>query len=139
MASFTKLPDATKNTIVDSVTSSFGASAVIKIYGGPILATFAEAISTQLLLSTHTCSVTVAPAASGGTVNLNAITDGTGSAAATGAGTTAVFGIVETSGGTRKLVFSVGATGCDLNMTPDALIKTGQLVKIDSFSLTSGN
>ena len=139
MASFTKLDPAIKNAIVDSVGSELGANAVLKLYGAPMIASFAEAITTQPLLSTHACSATFAPPASGGSATVNAIANGTGTAAATSGGIAAVFGILETSGGARKVVFSVGATGCDMNMTPDSIIKTNQTVIIDSFTIASSN
>lgn len=123
-----------RNAMLDTVTTNAGASALIRIYDGTRPATGG---ATTNLLATLTCNATFAPASSGGVLTLNAITSGTGTAAA-GAGTTATWFRLTTSGGTFVLDGSISTSGSDLNMS-STTIATGQTVAISSFVLTEGN
>jgi hypothetical protein len=126
-----------RNAMQDAITTQCGASALLKIYSGTQAATPETAIGAQVLLATLTCNATFAPAASGGVLTLNAITNGTGTAGA-GGGTTATWFRLETSGSTAKIDGTVGTTGCDLNLN-NTSIATGQTVSVTAFTLTNGN
>lgn len=101
-----------RNAALDAFVSHVGASAVIRWYDGTQPTDADTAIGAQVLIVTLACSATMAPAASGGTLTLNAITGA--NAVATGNPTT--WGSILTSGFTRKLDFSIGTSGANLNL-----------------------
>lgn len=138
MASNLKFSAALKNAQLDAITTKAGASALLKLYSGTQPAGPDTAVTSQVLLATLTCNVTFAPAASGGVLTLNSITDGTGSAGAAG-GTNATWYRLTDSGGTAIVDGSVGTSGADLNLTGTVSIATGQPVKVSSFTFTAGN
>lgn len=137
MASNLKYSTTLKNAQQDAITATVGASALLNIYDGTQPASPNTAISTQNLLATLTCNATFAPAASGGVVTANSITNGTGTAAA-GAGTTATWYRLTTSGGTAHIDGTVGTSGADLNLN-NTSIATGQTVSVTSATWTNGN
>lgn len=137
MASNLKYSAALKNGQQDAITTKLGASAVLKIYAGTQPASPDTAISSQTLLAALTCNAIFAPAAAGGVLTLNSISDGTGTAGA-GAGTAATFFRLTTSGGTAHIDGTVGISGADLNLN-NTNIATGQTVSVTSFTLTNGN
>lgn len=137
MASNLKYSVALKNAQQDAITTKIGASAVLNIYAGTQPASPDTAISSQTLLATLTCNATFAPAAAGGVLTLNSISNGTGTAGA-GAGTDATFFRLTTSGGTAHIGGTVGISGADLNLN-NTNIATGQTVSVTSFTLTNGN
>jgi hypothetical protein len=79
----------------------------------------------------------------GGVLTFNPVGDTTGTAACTASGKTATWGRLRSAAagvsGLGVLDFAVGATGCDMNLTPDALIKTGQTLSIPSFVINAAN
>lgn len=117
--------------MLDAITAAAGASALLRIYDGTRPATGGTATT---LLAELTCNATFAPAASGGVLTLNAITQDS-SANATG---TATWFRITTSGGTFVLDGSVGTTGSDLNLTTTSIVAT-QPVSVTSFTITEGN
>jgi hypothetical protein len=125
---------AVKNARLDAITTAIGASGRIKIYdatgGVPAIGT---AISTQVLLADLPASATFAPAASGGVLTANAITNA--NAAATG---TAAFYRATTSGGTACVQGTCGAGSGDLNLNTTSLVSGGP-VAVSSLTITSGN
>ena len=137
MASNLKYSVALKNGQQDAITTKLGASAVLNIYAGTQPASPDTAISSQTLLASLTCNATFAPAAAGGVLTLNSISNGTGTAGA-GAGTNATFFRLTTSGGTAHIDGTVGISGADLNLN-NTNIATGQTVSVTSFTLTNGN
>lgn len=120
-----------RNGMMDFITSTVGASGLLSIYNGLRPATGGTATT---LLAQLTCNVTFAPAASGGVLTLNSITQDS-SANATG---TATWFRVTTSGGTFAFDGDVGTSGSDLNLTTTSIVAT-QPVSVTSFVITEGN
>jgi hypothetical protein len=120
-----------RNAMLDEITAAVGASGLLRIYDGTRPATGGAATT---LLAELTCNATFAPAASGGVLTLNAITQDS-SANATG---TATWFRITTSGGTAVIDGNVGTSGSDLNLTTTAIV-SGQPVSISSFVITEGN
>lgn len=137
MAFNLKYSTTLKNAQQNAITSTLGASALLKIYSGTQPATPDTAITSQVLLATLTCNATFAAAAASGVLTLNAISNGTGTAGA-GAGTTATWFRLDTSGGTGHIDGTVGITGSDLNLN-NTNIAQNQTVSVTSFTLTNGN
>jgi len=122
---------AVRNAMLDDITAAAGASALLSIYDGTRPATGGAATT---LLAQLTCNATFAPAASGGVLTLNAITQDS-SANATG---TATWFRITTSGATHVLDGNVGTSGSDLNLTTTSIVAT-QPVSVTSFTITEGN
>ncbi len=123
---------AVRNAMLDALTSQAGASALLRIYDGARPATGGAATT---LLAELVCNATFAPAASGGTLTLNAIANDT---AANATGTATWFRIVKADGTTHVLDGSVGTSGADLNMNTVSIV-TGGPVAVSSFVITGGN
>lgn len=120
-----------RNARMDAITTAVGASGLLRIYDGTRPATGGTATT---LLAQLTCNATFAPAASGGVLTLNAITQDS-SADATG---TATWFRLTTSGGTAQVDGNVGTSGSDLNLTTASIV-SGQPVSVTSFVITEGN
>jgi hypothetical protein len=120
-----------RNAMLDEITAAAGASALLRIYDGSRPATGGAATT---LLAELTCNATFAPAASGGALTLNAITQ---DASANATGTATWFRLV-TSGATFVMDGNVGTSGSDLNLTTTSIVAT-QPVSISSAVLTEGN
>lgn len=123
---------ATRNARLDAITTSAGASALLRIYDGTRPATGGAATT---LLAELVCNATFAPAASGGVLTLNAIAQ---DASANATGTATWFRIVKADGTTFVLDGDVGTSGSDLNLTTTAIVIT-QPVSATSFVITEGN
>ena len=137
MASNLKYSASLKNAQQNQLTSTIGASCLINIYAGSQPASPDTAISSQTLLATLTGNATFAPASSAGVLTLNSITNGTGLAAA-GAGTSATFFRITTSGGTAHIDGTVGTSGADLNLN-NVSIAQNQTVSVTSWTFTNAN
>ncbi len=120
-----------RNAKLNAITTAVGASALLRIYSGTRPATGGTATT---LLAELTCNATFAPAASGGVLTLNAITQ---DASADATGTASWFRIL-TSGASAQIDGNVGTSGSDLNMTTTSLVAT-QPVSVTSFTITDGN
>ena len=120
-----------RNAMLDAITTAAGGSALLRIYDGTRPAT-GGAVTT--LLAELTCNATFAPAASGGTLTLNSITQ---DSSANASGTATWFRIVS-SGLTFVLDGNVGTSGSDLNLTTTTIV-AGQPVSVTSFVVTEGN
>lgn len=120
-----------RNAMLDAITTAAGGSALLNIYDGTRPATGGAATT---LLAQLTCNATFAPAASGGVLTLNAITQDA-SANATG---TATWFRITTSGGTFVLDGNVGTSGSDLNLSSTSIVAT-QPVSVTAFVITEGN
>lgn len=123
-----------RNAMLDTITTRAGASALLRIYDGTRPATGA-AITSQVLLAELTCNATFAPAASGGTLTLNAITQ---DSSANNTGTASWFRIVKSDGTSFVLDGNVGTSGSDLNLVTTSIVAT-QPVSVTSFVITEGN
>jgi len=126
-----------RNTMLDAITTAAGASALLRIYDstGTGRPATGGAVTTQVLLAELTCNATFAPAASGGVLTLNAITQ---DSSANNTGTATWFRLVKSDGTTFVLDGSVSTTGSDLNLTTTSIVST-QPVSVTTFILTEGN
>jgi hypothetical protein len=120
-----------RNSRMDQVSSAVGSAGLLRIYNAPRPATGGAPTT---LLSELTLGSPMAPAASGGVLTLNSITQDS-SANATG---TAAWFRLTTSGGTAQVDGDVGTSGSDLNLTTTSIV-TGQPVQVTSFTITEGN
>jgi len=121
-----------RNTMLDAITSLAGASCLINIYDGTRPATGGTATT---LLAQLTGNATFAPAASGGVLTLNAITQ---DSSANATGTATWFRIYASNGTTHVMDGNVGTSGSDLNLTTVSIV-TAQPVSISSFVITEAN
>jgi hypothetical protein len=130
-----KFDTTTRNAEMDAVTTRVGTSARLRVYNGTRPANPGTAITTQTMLVELTCNATAfAPAASGGVLTANAISNGT--AAATG--TASWFRLFQSNGTTAIMDGDVGTSGSDLNLN-NTSIATSQTVSVTSFTVTEGN
>lgn len=125
------LSTTARNARLDAITTAVGASGLIRIYNGTRPASGGSA-TTQL--AQLTCGATFAPAASGGILTVNTITNDS-SADASG---TATWFRVTTSGGTFVIDGDVSTSGSDLNLNTTTIVIGGP-VSISSFVITEGN
>lgn len=126
------IAETTRNAMLDEITARAGSSALLRIYDGSRPATGGTATN---LLAELTCNATFAPAASGGVLTLNAITQ---DSSANATGTATWFRIVQSGGSTHVLDGNVGTSGSDLNLNSTSIV-TGGSVAISSFTITAGN
>ena len=123
---------ALRNAQLDEITTRAGASALLRIYDGTRPATGGTATT---LLAELTCNATFAPAASGGVLTLNAISDDT---SANATGTATWFRIVQSDGSTHVMDGGVSTSGSDLNFDSVSFV-AGGTVSVSSFTITAGN
>ena len=126
--------EALRNAQLDEVTAEIDAGAaggLLRIYDGVRPATGG---ATTTLLAELTMSVTSFPAASGGTMTANTITD---DSSANATGTATWFRIVDSD---LNFVMDgdVGTSGSDLNLNTTS-ITAGATVSVTSFVLNAGN
>ena len=117
---------------LDQITTRAGASALLHIYDGSRPATGGTATT---LLAELTCNATFAPAASGSSLTLNAIT---ADSSANATGTATWFRIVKSDTTTHVMDGSVGVGTGDLQLN-SASITSGGTVSVTSFVITAGN
>ena len=130
-----KFDTATRNAEMDAVTTRVGTSARLRVYNGTRPANPGTAITTQTMLVELTCNATAfAPAASGGVLTANAISNGTAAAN----GTASWFRLFQSNGTTAIIDGDVGTSGSDLNLN-NTSIATSQTVSVTSFAITEGN
>lgn len=122
---------AVRNAMLDTITAAIGASGLLRIYNGtrPATGGAATTLGAQLALS-----ATSAPAASGGVLTFNSITQDSSADNSI----TATWFRVTTSGGTQVIDGDVAASASDLNLTPATIVAT-QPVSVTSFVITEGN
>jgi hypothetical protein len=121
-----------RNAKLDAITTFAGNSGKLRIYSGTRPATGGAATT---LLAELTCNATFAPAASGGVLTLNAITQ---DSSADSTGTASCFRLLKSDGTTIVLDGNVGTSGSDLNLNTTSLV-TGAAVQVTSFTITDGN
>jgi len=122
---------------LSAANTRIGANGIVTLYGGQRPASPDVAPGSQPLV-TFAASSTFASTPTTAVLTANPIAQGTGTAAATAAGTPATWGRIADSTGVGVIDFEVGA-GKDLVMTPDAVIKTNLSVTIDQIKITAGN
>ena len=125
-----------RNTMLDSITTRAGASALLRFYDstGTGRPATGAAVTTQVKLAELVCNATFAPASSGGILTLNAIA----AANALATGTCTWFRIVKADGTTFVMDGNVGTSGSDLNMNATAFT-VGVQISVTAFTVTEGN
>ena len=121
-----------RNAFLDAITTRAGASAKLRVYDGTRPATGGTATS---LLAELTCNATFAPAASGGVLTLNAITQ---DSSADATGTATWFRIVKSDGTTFVMDGNVGTASSDFNLNTVSVV-IGGVVACTAASITAGN
>lgn len=134
MANNLKYAVTLKNAKLDAITTAVGASGLLRIYSGTQPTNPDTALSGNTQLAELACSATFAAGASSGVLTVNTITADS-SADNTG---TATFGSFLTSGATRKVDFTVGTSGADLNFNTVSFV-SGAQVSVSSFTITAAN
>ena len=130
-----QLSVSARNARLDSLETTVGTSAILKIRSGSVPADCATADAGTVLCSISLPSDWMA-AASGGTKAKS----GTWSNTAAAAGTAAHFRIYDSGGTVCHAQGTVTATGGGGDMTLDnTSIASGQTVTINTFTLTAGN
>jgi hypothetical protein len=132
MALNTQLANATVNGQGDNLSARLN-SGFLRIYDGTQPATADTAVSTQVLLAELTFSATAAPATSNGLITFNAITS---DSSANATGTPTWFRAVQSNGTTVVMDGTVGASGCNLNLSglTGGQIIIGGTVAVSSFT-----
>ena len=121
---------ATKNTLLNQITTAIGSGANVIIYSGTAPTNADASLSGNTVLATLPCTSTFAPAASGGVLTANTITQE--NASTTG---TASFYRILTSGFTVICQGAVGTTGTDMILNTVSLVSGGP-VDITSFTIS---
>lgn len=126
---------AVRNARLDTIESTIGTSAILKIFSGAEPANCAAADPAGLLVTINLPSDWMA-AASGG----SKVLAGTWSAAASGTGTAASFRIYDSGLVACGIQGNVGATGSgsDLELNNTSIV-SGQTVSVTTFTITAGN
>lgn len=122
-----------RNSRADATATAIGSAGVLRLYTSPRPANVGTAITTQTLLAELTCGSPFAPAASGGVLTANSITQ---DSSANNTGTAAWFRLF-TSGGTAVVDGDVGVTGSDLNLNTTSIVSGGP-VQVTSAVFTEG-
>lgn len=131
-----QLSIAVRNARVDSIESTIGASAILRIRTGSPPANCATADS-GTVLAEMTLPVSWMAAASSGTAALSGTWQDT---SANNTGTAGHFRIYDSTGATCGIQGTVTATGGGGDLTLDnTSITSGQQVTITAFSITDGN
>lgn len=132
MALNTQLANATVNGQADNLSARLN-SGYLRIYNGTQPATADTSIGAQVLLAELTFSATAAPAAVNGLITFNALT---ADSSANATGTPTWFRAVQSNGTTVVMDGSVGASGCNLNLSglTGGQIIIGGTVSISSFT-----
>jgi hypothetical protein len=122
---------ATRNTMLNDITTSIGTSAIFNIYAGVQPADVSSATTAlNVIISQLTFPTTNAfAAAAAGSMTANAIASDTSAVG----GTAAWFSITKNTGA-RVADGSVGTSGADLNLN-SVTITTGATVAITAFSV----
>ena len=124
---------ALRNTLLDTIESTAGTAAKLRIYSGSAPADANAAVTGTLLVEMTLPSDWLA-AASGGTKVLA----GSWSVAATTTGTAGYFRLLNNAANTTYMQGNVGTSGSDLNLSSTS-ITSGDTVSITGFTLTAGN
>jgi len=128
-----KLSTAARNAEMDAITAQLGSAALVRIYDGTRPANPGTAVVAQVKLAELTAGSPFAPAASGGVLTANAITQA--NALATG---TASWFRATTSGGTAVVDGDVGVGSGDLQLNTTSIVSGGP-VQVTACTITAGN
>jgi hypothetical protein len=128
-----QLSTTARNAMLDAITTAVGASGFVRIYNGTAPVSVGTALSGNTLLAELGANATFAPAASGGVLTLNAITN---DSSADNTGTASFFRIYKTDGTTAVVQGTVSTSGADMNLNTVSIVAAG-IVSITSFTLTA--
>ena len=131
MANNLKISSTTVNAQADALSDLLD-NGYLRIYDGTQPANANTAITTQVLLAELRFNATAAPAASGGVLTMNSITQ---DSSANNTGTATWFRALKSDGSTVVFDGSVGTSGCDLNLGSTS-ITSGASVAVTSMTFT---
>lgn len=131
MANNLKLSSTAVNAEADALSDLLD-NGYLRIYDGTQPANANTAIATQVLLAELRFNATAAPAASGGVLTMNAITQ---DSSANATGTATWFRALKSDGITVVFDGSVSTSGADLNLG-SASITSGASVAVTSMTFT---
>jgi hypothetical protein len=121
------------NARLDSIETTIGTSAKLRIYTGSAPANCAAAATGTLLVEMALPSDWMAAASGASKVKA-----GTWTGTASGTGVGGYFRIVDNAGSVTGLQGTAGMSGTDLILN-NSNIATSQVVTVDTFSLSTGN
>lgn len=131
MANNLKISTTAVNTQADALSDLLD-NGYLRIYDGTQPANANTAITTQVLLAELRFNATAAPAASGGVLTMNSITQ---DSSANNTGTATWFRALKSDGSTVVFDGSVGTASCDLNLGSTS-ITSGASVAVTSMTYT---
>ena len=131
MALSPRYKETDRNTVLDAIDTTIGASGFLRIYDGTQPTNVATALGAQVKLAELPLSATAFGAAAAGVLTANAITTDA-SADATG---TAAWATLTTSAGVRVVDCSVGTSGADITVNSVAF-SAGAAVSCSSLTIT---
>lgn len=131
MANNLKISTTAVNTQADALSDLLD-NGYLRIYDGTQPANANTAITTQVLLAELRFNATAAPAASGGVLTMNSITQ---DSSANNTGTATWFRALKSDGSTAVFDGSVGTASCDLNLGSTS-ITSGASVAVTSMTYT---
>ena len=131
MANNLKLSDVAVNAEADALSVLLD-NGYLRIYDGTQAATADTALGAQVLLAELRFNATAAPAASGGVLTFNAITQ---DSSANNTGTASWFRALKSDGTTVVFDGAVGTSGSDINIATTAIV-AGAIVGVTSFVYT---
>ena len=131
MANNPKISSTAVNAQADALSDLLD-NGYLRIYDGTQPANANTAVSTQVLLAELRFNATAAPAASGGTLTMNAITQ---DSSANATGTATWFRALKSDGSTVVFDGSVGTSSCDINLGSTS-ITSGSSVGVTSMTFT---
>lgn len=131
MANNLKISSTAANAQADALSDLLD-NGYLRIYDGTQPANANTAITTQVLLAELRFNATAAPAASGGVLTMNAITQ---DSSADNTGTATWFRATKSDGSTVVFDGSVGTSGADLNLGSTS-ITSGASVAVTSMTFT---
>lgn len=131
MANNLKISTTAVNAQADALSDLLD-NGYLRIYDGTQPANANTAITSQVLLAELRFNATAAPAASGGVLTMNSITQ---DSSANNTGTATWFRALKSNGSTVVFDGSVGAASCDLNLGSTS-ITSGASVAVTSMTYT---
>jgi len=131
MANNLKISTTAVNAQADALSDLLD-NGYLRIYDGTQPANANTAITTQVLLAELRFNATASPAASGGVLTMNSITQ---DSSANNTGTATWFRALKSDGSTVVFDGSVGAASCDLNLGSTS-ITSGASVAVTSMTYT---
>lgn len=131
MANNLKISTTAVNAQADALSALLN-NGYLRIYDGAQPANANTAITSQVLLAELRFNATAAPAASGGVLTMNSITQ---DSSANNTGTATWFRALKSDGSTVVFDGSIGTSGCDLNLGSTS-ITSGASVAVTSMTFT---